>query len=64
MSEKFWMIKGSLGMPVAAYHDKNTAIKRTEEIARESGKPAYLLEVVMVAHPVPQPVREVEVEWL
>lgn len=51
MGEKFWMVKGCLGSPVAIFHSELTARNRAFEIAMESGQPSYLLEAVRVFTP-------------
>ena len=62
--EKFWMIKGSLGAPVVIYHDLDTARARAVQVARESGKLAFVLEAVAVAVPEIQQIRDVEMVLL
>ena len=64
MTAKFWMIKGSLGGPVVAYHDKSTALARMEAVAQESGQPAYLLEATAVALPERAAIRKITIEEL
>ena len=56
---KFWMLKGSLGAPAVLFHDINCARVRAEQIAVESGRPVYLLEVIEVFTPRPLPAPEV-----
>lgn len=62
--EKFWMIKGSLGAPVVVFHDLDTARSRAMQIARESGKTAFVLEAVEALVPEVQPIRNVEMVLL
>lgn len=55
MSEtKFWMLKGSAGAPVQPYFSRESAEKRAQAIAEESGRPCYVLEAIAVYMPEPR----------